>query len=143
MRVQEAYRRYREHAVVGQFVRYATIGVVNVVSFLTLFNLLRLTGLHPIVAYVLAFIPVNVMAFFLNKRWAFRDTRTHRVHLQYLRFAFFTIVALGLNTGAFALFLIPLDRYGALGHNIAAIAPLPISVAWNFTTYRLWTFETG
>jgi putative flippase GtrA len=143
MRVQNAYRRYRDHGLVGQFVRYAVVGAFNLIAFLALFNLLHLAGLHPIAAYVTAFVPVNVMAFFLNKRWAFRDTRTHAVHLQYLRFAFFTLMALGLNTGAFALFLIPLGRYGTIGRNMAALAPLPLSVAWSFTTYRLWTFEGG
>ena len=141
LRSTKLYERVHRHEVVRQFVKYALIGALNVVLFLTLFNVLRLIGVSVIVAYVLAFVPTNVNSFFLNKRWAFRDKREHAVFRQYLLFAFFTVIAVGINTGAFSLFLIPLDRYGTLGENIAALLPLPISVAWNFTSYRLWAFR--
>ena len=56
-------------------------------------------------------------------------------------FLLMTLIGLALNTGAFRLLLIPLEEYGRLGRNAAALATVPISVAWNFTAYRRWTFK--
>ena len=141
LRASRLYERVQRHEVVRQFVKYAVIGLLNVLVFLGLFNAFRLMGLPAVVAYALAFIPTNVTSFFLNKRWAFRDQREDAVFRQYLLFAFFTLIALAINTGAFSLFLIPLRKYGTLGENIAALLPLPLSIAWNFTSYRLWAFR--
>ena len=141
IRSSKLYERVHRHEVARQFIKYALIGGLNVALFLALFNLMRFIGLSAVAAYVVAFVPTNVNSFFLNKRWAFRDEREHAVFRQYLVFAFFTIVSLGINTGAFTLFLIPLRKYGTLGENIAALLPLPLSVAWNFTSYKLWAFK--
>jgi putative flippase GtrA len=141
IRSSRLYERVHRHETVRQFIKYAMIGALNVVLFLALFNLFRFIGLSAVIAYVLAFVPTNINSFFLNKRWAFRDPREHAVFRQYLLFAFFTVVAVGINTAAFSLFLIPLRKYGTLGENIAALLPLPISVAWNFTSYKLWAFK--
>jgi putative flippase GtrA len=142
IRSTRLYERISRYEIVHQFVKYAIVGFGNVVIFLALFNTFRFLGLPEVVAYVAAFVPTNINSFFLNKRWAFRDQRERGVHFQYIRFAAFTIGALVINTVAFRLFLIPLDRYGTLGENIAALLPLPLSIAWNFATYRFWTFNS-
>ncbi len=142
LRSSRLYARVGHHEIVRTFVKYAIIGGLNVVVFLTLFNLMRrVVGLDEVPAYVVAFVPTNVNSYFLNKRWAFRDERQDALFRQYLRFAFFTVVSLGISAGLFRLFLIPLNRYGWIGENIAALLPLPFSVAWNFASYRLWTFR--
>ena len=136
------YERISRYENVKTFVKYSMIGGLNVVIFLGIFNLMRrVVGLDEVPSYVIAFVPTNINSFFLNKRWAFRDERRHAVGRQYLLFAFFTVVSLGIQTGLFQLFLIPLQTYGWLGENIAALLPLPFSVAWNFASYRLWAFK--
>jgi putative flippase GtrA len=53
-----------------------------------------------------------------------------------------TVVGLAIQLGVFSLLLIPLHQFGRLGRNVAALPGIPISVLWNFTAYRRWTFNS-
>jgi putative flippase GtrA len=141
LRRSNVYDKLNQYEIVRQFVKYAMVGALNVALFLAIFNGLRETGLHIIGAYAAGFFTTNVVSFFLNKRWSFRDERRERVARQYLLFAFLTLVGFGLSSTAFRLLLIPLDDLGRLGENLAALGAIPISVMWNFTSYRLWAFN--
>lgn len=136
------YDVLNRHGIPGQFARYAIIGVFNVSAFLAIFNLMLFAGVHPQISNATAFVLTSISSFFLNKRWTFGDRRGGAVAVRmYFVFVFFTLVGLAINLTLFSLFLIPLRRYGTLGHNIAALAPLPFTVLWNFSSYRLWTFK--
>jgi putative flippase GtrA len=141
LRQSKVYTRLHRHEIVRQFVKYAIVGCLNVGLYLAIFNLLLLADLHVLAANAVAFSITSVNSFLLNKIWSFRDQRRHAVVRQYFRFVFFTLVGLALNTGVLSLLLIPLDRYGTIGKNAAALGSVPISVLWNFTSYRLWTFK--
>ena len=141
IRSSKLYRRAREHEVLGQFVRYAMVGVLNVTIYFLLFNIFLHIGLHPIAANAAAFFLTNFVSFFLQKRFAFRDDRRTSMVKQYLVFLFMTLIGLAIQTSAFTLFHIPLRHHGTLGSNLAALCALPFSVVWNFTAYRLWTFK--
>lgn len=141
LRSSAVYSRFARHEIVRQFVKYAIVGCLNVVLFLAIFNALLVVDVHVLAANALAFSVTSVNSFALNKLWSFRDRRRDAVVRQYFTFVFFTLIGLGLNTGMFSLLLIPLDQYGTLGKNGAALASLPVSVVWNFTSYRLWTFK--
>ena len=138
----DLYARVRQHEAFGQFVRYALIGVLNVALFFAIFNVLRALGTDRIVAQVVAFLLTSVGSFFLNKRWAFKDPRRDMFFRQYAMFATFTVFGLALQTTAFRLFLIPLGHFGRLGENAALVGALPFSIAWNFLSYRRWTFKS-
>lgn len=124
-----------------QFVRYALVGLLNVTLFFSIFNLLLWVGWHAIAANAVAFFLATLNSFALNKLWAFKDPRRHAVLRQYLVFLFFTLVGLAINTGVLSLLLIPLEPFGTLGKNAAALGAIPFSVAWNFLSYRRWTFK--
>jgi putative flippase GtrA len=141
IRSSKVYVRLTRHEALGQFARYAIVGVLNVGVHLLIFNVLLLTGLHTLGANAIAFCFATVNSFFLNKVWAFRDARRDAIFKQYLVFFFFTLVGLGLHTSLFALLLIPLRPHGAIGKNVALVSALPVSVIWNFTCYKLWTFR--
>lgn len=141
LRRSKVYERLHRHEIIRQFVKYAIVGCLNVAIFLGIFNGLLLMDVPALGANAVAFVVTSVNSFVLNKIWSFRDQRRHAVVRQYLVFVFFTLVGLGLNTSVFSLLLIPLGDYGTLGKNAAALGSLPISVIWNFTTYRKWTFN--
>ena len=140
IRSSKTYERVTRHEIVHQFVKYAMIGMLNVAVHVGFFNLFLVLGLPSLVSNALAFFIASINSFLLNKRWAFRDRRDHAVVRQYFVFLFFTLVGLALHTGAFSLLLIPLDDHGTLGKNAALLLALPVSVVWNFTSYRRWTF---
>ena len=142
-RSTKLYERVSRYEAVHQFVKYALIGGLNVVLHFAIFNLLSFIGLPPLAANAIGFFVGSINSFFWNKLWAFRDRRRDAVIRQYLRFVFFTLVGLGLHSAAFALLLIPLHPHGTLGENVALFLALPFSVAWNFTSYKLWTFKPG
>jgi len=142
--LREFAGRVRRHEITGQFLRYAAIGVLNVMLFFAIFNLLtssHTTRPRTIAAYAIAFLITSVFSFALNKTWAFKDTRRERIAHQYALFLVLTMIGLGLQTGVFTLLLIPLHQYGRLGRNAAALPGIPLSVLWNFTAYRRWTFN--
>lgn len=130
------YRRLREHEATGQFVRYGLIGCLNTVISLSVFTVLG----RSVPATAVAFLVSNSLSFFLNKRWAFKDTRTD-VGRQYLLFFVFTGVGLVLFTGSFALLRVPFRRFGTVGRYAAFLGSAPLVVLWNFTAYRRWTFR--
>ncbi len=130
------YRRLREHEATGQFVRYALIGCLNFALSIAVFTVLG----RSVAAYAVAFLASNTLSFFLNKHWAFRDARSD-VARQYILFAAFTAIGLGLALGTFRLWLIVFDRYGPAGRYAAYLGSVPIAVLWNFTAYRRWTFR--
>ena len=143
--VKEFAGRVRRHEITGQFVRYAAVGCLNVVLFFALFNLLtpdHATRVRTVSAYAFAFLVTSVISFTLNKTWAFKDPRRERIAHQYALFLALTIVGLGLQLGVFSLLLVPLHQFGRLGRNVAALPGIPISVLWNFTAYRRWTFNS-
>ncbi len=143
--LRELADRVRRHEMTAQFLRYAAVGCLNVALFFSLYNLLTpdpSTRIRTIAAYACAFLVTNVVSFTLNKLWAFKDTRRGRVVHQYALFLFLTVVGLGLQLGVFSLLLIPLHQFGRLGRNLAALPGIPISVLWNFTAYRRWTFNS-
>lgn len=137
------YARLARHPWLLQFVRYGLVGVVNVLLFFGLFNLLLWVGWPILGANALAFFLTSINSFTLNKLWAFRDQRRKAVIRQYLVFVTFTLIGLGINTGMLTLLLIRLERYGTIGKNLAALGAIPFSVAWNFFSYRRWTFKPG
>jgi putative flippase GtrA len=141
LRRSRLYESLHRHEIVRQFVKYAIVGVLNVALSLAIFNGLRVLDVPRLGASAIAFVLTSINGFLLNKTWSFRDPRTHRVHFQYARFFVFTLIGLGLFTGAFRLLLIPLEEFGRIGENAAFVCSIPVSVLWNFTSYRRWTFN--
>lgn len=140
-RSSRLYARLSRRPALHQFVRFATVGVLNVVLYFSIFNLLLWLGLHTLASNAVAFLVSSVNSFTLNKLWAFKDPRREAIVRQYFVFVFFTLVGLAINSGVLWLLLIPLATYGTIGKNLAALGALPFSVAWNFTAYRRWTFR--
>ncbi len=128
--------------MVGQFVRFASVGIFNFLVYFAIYNALLHAGLHAVAATAIAFGITSITSFFLNKFWSFKDVSRGSMARQYVVFTFFTLIGLGINSGAVALFLIPFRRFGRLGENLAALCAQPFSMVWNFTAYRLWTFRT-
>lgn len=137
------FPRLRRHEIVRQFVKYALVGAMNVAMFLAIFNFMLMLGVHTLGANAVGFVLTSFNSFTLNKIWTFRDRRRDAVARQYLIFVLFTLVGLALNSGALTLLLVPLERYGTIGKNAAALLALPVSVIWNFNAYRRWIFRHG
>jgi putative flippase GtrA len=137
------YEQLHRHEIVRQFVKYALVGCLNVTLSLAIFNALRAIHIHRLGASTIAFVVTSIIGFTLNKMWSFRDHRLEKAEVgrQYVVFVFFTAVGLALFTGAFRLLLIPLERFGRIGENAAFLGSVPVSVLWNFTAYRRWTFR--
>lgn len=126
--------------VYQQFIKYAIVGVANVALHLGVFNLARLAGAGPVVSNVVGFGVASIQSFTLNRKWSFRDT-SQRHHLRvYPVFLLFTLIGLGIHTLLFRFIAGYTHEWGRLGENIALLAAVPASVAWNFFAYRRWTF---
>jgi putative flippase GtrA len=140
-RTTKLYDRVSRHESIHQFVKYALIGGVNVLLHLGIFNLLVWAGLYHLAANAIGFFVGSTNSFIWNKVWAFRDPSRDAVIRQYLTFVFFTLVGLGLHTATFWLWLKVFGDNGRIGENIALLLAIPVSVLWNFNSYRRWTFN--
>lgn len=123
-----------------QFARYASVGLINMILFYTLFNILLTFRWPTLVAYVVSLFIAALNSFAFNKFWAFGDSSRERMTQQFVRFVLWSLVTLGLGTAGVWVLLIPLAQYGRIGRNLAALLVAPVTVAGNFIAYRRWTF---
>ncbi len=87
------FEKYTSHS----FVRFGIVGVYNTLIDLGMFLILyELFGWHPGVANVGAFMIANLQSYAINKYWAFRHPRAHKMSIrEYSRFltaSLFTVV---------------------------------------------------
>lgn len=134
------YATVSRYPALVHFIKYAIVGVLNVAAYFTIFNLLRLAGIHQNVSAAIGFVITSVQSYALNRKWTFKDRQGHSVMKGYALFMFFTLIGLLLNQAAFSLLMIPLGRFGRLGENLALLGAIPVSVMWNFFAYRRWAF---
>ncbi|HVE92711.1 MAG TPA: GtrA family protein [Actinomycetota bacterium] len=135
------YVRASRYPIIGQFIKYAMVGALNVAVGLSIFNLLRLVDVHPNIALTVAFTVTSIQSYALNKKWSFKDQGRHGITKGYLLFVSFTLVGFAIQQIGFTVsYKLLLHRYGKLGENLAILSVTPFSVLWNFLAYRRWTF---
>lgn len=134
---ESLYRKYKP--LIGQFVRFAIVGVINTgVDYVTYFLLTRLVDYfdeHKVYATSIAFILAATNSYFMNKIWTFRD-KSRQVGEQYLKFFAVSLVGFGLNALIFY-FLLRLGLYDIL----AKVLTTGVVLFWNFLANKLWTFK--
>ena len=129
---------------IQRFIRYIEVGgLCTGIDFVLLIGLQAL-GLPTAMANVLSYSSGIAVNFSLNRRWTFPDSRSKTLHLQFLQFAAVSLGGLLLNTAIVVSASAAFERaYGMpLGASVLAkILATLVSLTWNFTVNRLWTFN--
>src|SRR3989338_2910508 len=135
---------------VPQLARYGLIGVVNTVMSLGIINTFILfTGvsggyLADVFAAV-AFVLVVTNSFFWNKYWTFSAGQDQKTVREYVEFFVVSLSGAFINVGLFHLLVNVIGPQRGIGTeawaNIVVLIGIPISLAWNFTGYKLFVFK--
>lgn len=128
--------------MIAQFLRYATIGVVNTgLDFGMYIGLTRGFAFwreHYLLANALVFIVVVTWSFFWNKRWTFKN-REQKHAAQYTKFV---LATLGGITIAEGVLYVGVDWLG-LHDIVSKVIAGPLVMVWNFLAYRFWAFRAS
>ena len=130
-----------------QFVRYASVGILNLTLSLTIFNfLIWITGvtrgIEITLFSIITFTIVVTHSFFWNKFHVFKDKDA--AHREYMKFFVVSGATSLLNVGIISLLVNGIGAPDGLSErlwaNIAVIITIPVAVLCNFLGYSFFVF---
>ena len=123
--------------VVGQFVKFAIVGVSNTLISLIVYTVLfKVFGLNYLVASAIGFVVGAVNGFLLNRAWTFQGHEGDA--LTPVRWAIVQTCGLGLDE---LLLYIGVHEFG-IDKIVAQALAIVIVVVITFLANRAWTFRT-
>ncbi len=138
----------------GQFLKFAMVGVLNTVVDFLVFQLLNLTLQWTYLAQVIGYCAGILNSYFWNSRWTFRREHTRSVR-EMLSFVAVNLVSLGVSLGVIWLCRNPIgitDAWAAgwvpawlggfvKGDTIAKLIATPCAIIVNFIGNKLFVFR--
>jgi putative flippase GtrA len=119
---------------IGQWVRFAVVGVGNTLLSWAVYAVLVGIGVHYLLASALAFSLGAINSYVLNRRWTFASDA--RPAPEVLRFGVVQGVGLGLNLGL----LYALVHGAGVAHLLAQVFVFPAASTVTFLLSRHWAF---
>ncbi len=130
----------KDPALVAQFARFATVGVLNTaIDWSLYFSLTRLSDFwleHKLLANAIAFTCAATFSYVFNRRWTFRNA-DERIMRQVVIFFMVSIVGLLVNEGVLHLSLSVFFIGDIVGKFLATV----FSMLWNFIANKTVTFR--
>ena len=115
--------------------KFSAVGATGYAVNLAVYTvLLRVLGVHYLVAAVCSFLVAVANNYTWNRQWTFRGQRGHLAY-QGIRFLVVSVVALSANL-AFLRILVGLGLDKVLAQAIAVVLVMPL----NFVGNKLWSF---
>lgn len=135
-------------AVIGRlrdfmFARFLTVGVVNVIVDVSVFNALLAAAPSQDLGLVLAintvsFSIANINSYLLNTRYTFRVQRAWGAFARFFAVGVGGVIVYSISLGAAVAVFEP---RGTLQLNIAKMATIVFPLAWNFVGYRYFALR--
>ena len=121
--------------IIKQFIKFSGVGIVGtVVQYVTLFMLVQLVGVYPVLASTAGFVLGAFVNYYLNYIYTFRSAKSHFDAMP----KFFTVATVGLFLNAMIMeFFI---SFFGLPYIIAQLIATALVLLWNFAANRMWTF---
>lgn len=137
--------------LIGQLLRYGTIGALGVVLDLSLFNALRATVLSPdavaagpVLAKVASGLVAIVAVWLGNRYWTFRAHRRRRAVREALEFFAVALGGLAIGLGCLVVSHYVLGFRSAAADNLSTnVVGLALGSVFRFSLYKLWVFHPG
>ncbi|HZE41883.1 MAG TPA: GtrA family protein [Stackebrandtia sp.] len=137
--LQRLPRRWRPLA--EEIIKFASIGGVNTVITMVIFNVLLSIG--PIKANVVATVAATTCSYFLNRHWTYRHLPKTSLRREYTLFFLFNVAGFVIESA-----ILGVARYGmgfdehsdVLEFNVAKVAGLVIATVFRFWAYRSFVF---
>ncbi|MFD0556106.1 putative flippase GtrA [Stackebrandtia endophytica] len=137
--VQRLPQRWR--ALASEVGKFASIGAVNTVINLVIFNLLLQIG--PLKANMVATTVATTCSYFMNRHWTYRHLPKSSLRREYSLFFFFNVIGLLIESA-----ILFIARYGmhfsehtdVIAFNIAKFGGLALGTIFRFWAYRRFVF---
>ena len=133
-----------QHKEMGRLLRYLVAGAGGTVLDFFILTLLKLGGWPTLTASTLGFVTGLIHNYTWNRFWTFGDSRHGQWHIQFLQFAFVSLIGLGLNNGLVLWLEGPFSAWlgqPSWGYLPAKVVATVFVVVWNFSVNRFWTFR--
>lgn len=141
----------RYSPLVGQFLRYVVVGVINTLINFAVLNILSYftgikSGSQVVYLAAVAFFVATINSYILNKYWAFHDMSHFHEGRKMTLFLLVSLVGLSINSSivyVVSTFVDPM--FGAsptMWLNVAAIVATSVSLVWNFIGYKWIVFRS-
>ncbi|MBN2562810.1 MAG: GtrA family protein [Phycisphaerae bacterium] len=127
-----------KRTLAGAFLRFVATGAGAATVDLGLYTLLiRVAGLHPLVANLISRPAGGLFSFTVNKLWTFADHDRSRWHIQFAQYVMLWLTWYALSEGLLGLF------HSLLGLHALLAKPLAegIVALLNFVMLRHWVFR--
>jgi putative flippase GtrA len=121
--------------IVTQWLRFATVGVLNTLLSTAVFAVLFHLGVHYLLGSTLAFGVGALNSYALNRRWTFRSRAPRAPELA--RFVGVQVVGLGVNL----VLLAALVELVGIPHVLAQLLAFPAASVITFALSRQWAFK--
>jgi len=132
---------------IRQFMKYSIVGASGYIVNIAVYSLMvKVVGMHYMIAAVVSFMPAVTNNFLLNKYWTFNNPQGV-VSRQARRFLVVSLASLGLNLAllrALMEVLASIETLGVLHVDraiIAQAAAITICTILNFSGNKLWSFR--
>ena len=121
--------------ILRQFIKFSGVGVVaTAVPYATLFILVQLAGVYPVLASTAGFVLGAFVNYYLNYIYTFKSSKSHFEAMP----KFFTVASVGLCLNAMIMeFCI---SFFGFPYIIAQLIATALVLLWNFAATRMWTF---
>ena len=140
--LQRLPKRWR--ALAEEITKFASIGGINVVVNMVIFNLLLPVG--SLKATVVATTVATTSAYFMNRYWTYRHLPKASLRREYTLFFLFNLVGLAIEVVILYVFdyVLGFDRHtDVLAFNIAKFAGLALGTLFRFWSYRSFVFKVA
>lgn len=122
-----------------QFIRFCLIGLLNTgIHYGVFLLLLRLAGIHYLVATVVGYCCGVINSYCMNRTWTFQGAASQR-HREFAKFFWVNTVSLGVNVVALKVSV----AYLYIPEEFALILAIGVSTVTNFLGNKFWTFKGG
>ncbi|MBE0574958.1 MAG: GtrA family protein [Desulfuromonadales bacterium] len=121
-----------------EFLTFSGVGAIGtLVHYLILFITVEFFFFNPVVSSFFGFVSGAVVNYYLNYYFTFKSKKNHKEAIS----KFFLVAGVGLvlNTLIMVLLTTVLDQ----NYLLAQLLATALTLAWNFTVNRLWTFRGG
>lgn len=147
----------KKYPAIGQFIRFGLIGGMNTGVDLVILNILMfLTGFVDGTPYTLfksiSFLFAATFSYFMNKRWAFKDTSKKKSVQKFSQFFIVSIIGAVINVSVATLVVAYLKPMvgneifsigisGQLWGTVGALFGTAVGLVWNFFGYKFLVFK--
>ncbi len=128
-------QRPQQRHFFGEFVRFATVGVLNTGVDMVIFFLLTWLGMPYVAAQVVSYSCGTANSYLLNKIWTFRSSGFS--YSEITRFIVVNLASLGVSLVCLTMLH---DRAG-FGLGVAKVCATVAALAVNFIGNKLWVFR--